>query len=260
MDREDKNLQALYTELYDNTHASDELKGMVRTMTEKGKKRVSTVVKAGAALAAAAIILVGGTVAVTATHKPYRGQYTTVYLNGEETKARCGEFDGTNVHIVEAEKDGYTYTVYVRGRFDEKTQQLYIRDVDKHAVIASTDPEQELNLYDDIDKVDGAYIDGDILHIEDVYTESPDRPSSENISLSFDMEDGVKDGIFKFDRKDYTTYVVSPEGYLIEAMKSKGTLSFEEGGLYAAIWGFIWGEEDFEVVDGYTSSDGMIIE
>ena len=260
MKKEDEKLQALYTEIYDNTHASDELKGMVRAMTEDKKKRVSTFVKVGAALAAAAIILVGGTVAVTATHKPYKGQYTTVYINGEETRARCGEFDYTNVHVVEAEQDGYTYTVCVRGLFDEKTQPLYIRDVDKHVVIASTDPEQEFNLYDDIDKVSGAHIEDDVLHLDDVYTETPDKPRNENIYLEWDMEDGKKDGVLKYSRTDYTTFVVSPEGYLVEASKTKGTYSFEENGFYAAVWGFIWGEEDLEVVDSYTSSDGMIIE
>ena len=41
MDNQDRKIRRLYTELYSNTHASEEFRSRVRTMTERKKSKMS---------------------------------------------------------------------------------------------------------------------------------------------------------------------------------------------------------------------------
>ncbi len=272
MNNEDKRLQQLYTELYDNTHASAELKGKVRNMSNTSAKRAHKTIKLGAALAAAAIIAVGGTLVTAATHKTYIGQYTTAYVNGEEVQARYGAWENIGTYIVEADMNGKTYTAYVHGDFDESTMPIYFRDEGKY-IIASTDPDQQLNLYEDIDKAPHAKIDGGYLLIDDSYVELEETPTDpdgnplpprvpygDSTILSYDMEDGKQDGVLKYDTFDYATFIVSPEGLIIESMRSRGSAMDDD--FYATMWGQIWGEETWEswseYEEAYKDSDGVI--
>jgi hypothetical protein len=82
-------------------------------------------------------------------------------------------------YIVEAEKNGKTYTAYIRGEYDKDTMPLYFRDEGKYT-IASTDPEQQLNLYEDIDKAPHAKIEDNWLLVDSSFlldgVETPDDP------------------------------------------------------------------------------------
>ncbi len=274
MKNEDMKLRQLYTELYDNTHASPELKGKVRTMTEGNKKKVRRSVKATAAIAAAAIAVIGGTLVTAANHKTYIGQYTTAYVNGEEVQARYGAWENIKTYIVEAEMKGKTYTAYIHGDYDRGAMPIYFRDEGKY-IVASTNPDQQLNLYDDIDKAPHAKIDGSYLMIDDSYAEPVETPTDPDgnplppkvpydytIQLSFDMDDGKQDGVLKYGTFDYATLIVSPEGLIIESMKSRGSAMDDE--FYETTWGYIWGEETWEswndYAEAYKDSDGVVID
>lgn len=159
---------------------------------------------------------------------------------------------------------------------DKDTMPIYFRDEKKY-IVASTDPDQQLNLYDDIDKAPHAKIENDWLLIDHSFlldgVETPDDPDelyrylafsepySDRINLGCDMDDGIKDGVLKRDIFDYETYVVSPEGLIISAFKSTGTMMDDDE--YATIWGLIWGEETQEsfeeYIEAYRDSDGSYI-
>ena len=81
-----------------------------------------------------------------------------------------------------------------------------------------------------------------------------------NKILSYDMEDGKQDGVLKYDTFDYATFIVSPEGLIIESMRSRGSAMDDD--FYATMWGQIWGEETWEswseYEEAYKDSDGVI--
>lgn len=275
MKNEDMRLKALYTELYDNSHASAELKGKVRNMTQ-GKKTVRKSIKVMAILAAAAIALVGGTIVTTASHKNYVGQYVTAYIDGEEIQARYGVWDTIGTHLIECEKNGKTYSAYVEGEFDKDTMTIYFRDMGDY-MIASTDPNQQLNLYEDIDKALHAKIEGDMLYTDTSYmymdVETPDDPEEyaqllrhqtpymNSMSLTLDEKDGVKDGVMHHSSKESSAYIITPEGFLVEGLRSKG--SFFDDDYSKTMWGLIWGEETWESFqeyeNAYRDSDGNLV-
>lgn len=252
----DERMKDLFARTYSGIHASDEYSRKVINMAEIKKSKVRTSMKIGAALAAAAILVVGGTVVSTASHKEYKGQYTTAYVNGEAVQARYGIWEKLNEYVVEADYDGYTYSAIIAGDYDEKTQPIYFKDVDNY-VIASTDPEQELNLYEDIDKTDIAKIEDDMLITGSYFTDSPDSPCYNAVNLTYyDEIDGKTDGVLEFSRKERIAYVVTPEGFLVEG--SKGKIHWTD--FSKTLWGTIWGEEDMSALDAFVDSDGVIME
>lgn len=272
MNAQDKKISQLYKETYMSTKASDDFKRKVRNMTEQKNTRKVSMKKIIAVAAAAVIAVTGGVIATSASHKTYIGQYTTAYFNGEEVQARYGVWDNINTYIVEFEGNGKTYTAYIQGDFDKDTMPLYFRDEGKYAV-ASTDPNQQLNLYDDIDKAPHAWIEDDMLVIDNSYLyedETPDYPEgvtdiprrhTNQVSLSYDMNDGKKDGVLKYSTFEYDAYIISPEGLIIDTFKSRKSMMDES--YYVTEWGLIWGEESEEsyeeYMDAYRDSDGNIV-
>ena len=95
MNEQDKKLSRLYKETYGNLRASEDLKGKVMDMTNK-KNHKAKVIKLVCAVAAAAMAVTIGTLAVSAS----RVQYEKVFVNGEEKNARFLDY-GINTRLWE---------------------------------------------------------------------------------------------------------------------------------------------------------------
>ncbi len=208
MNNQDKSIGRIYTELYGNVHADTEFRKKILTMTETGIKRTKSSFKTICILAAAVLLITSGGIIVSAT----RGVYDTVVVNGEEKKARYGDFgNGTRIWGYE---DGNTmYTVYVYGDFDTEKDTLHFVDYGEY-FLASTNTEPTLNLYKDIDKSENSYIKEEngekILCIKD-------DSGIQEIMLSFDAQDGTEDGKIG----DTETLAVLPNGSIVNTMKYK---------------------------------------
>ena len=109
MNEQDKKLSRLYKETYGNLRASEDLKGKVMDMTNK-KNHKAKVIKLVCAVAAAAMAVTIGTLAVSAS----RVQYEKVFVNGEEKNARFLDY-GINTRLWECETNGVCYSVFVHG-------------------------------------------------------------------------------------------------------------------------------------------------
>ena len=83
----DSRISRLYRETYGNVHASDELRNRILNMTAK-KQTKRKITKVICAVAAAVILVMAGTIAVSAS----RIEYDTVMFNGVEKKARYVDF------------------------------------------------------------------------------------------------------------------------------------------------------------------------
>ena len=262
MKNQDEKFAKLYKELYSGASASAELKGKVRTMTNSTSKKAKISKRVIAALVAAAVVIVGGTIATSATRKNYVGKYTTVYFNGEPVQARYGGWDKSQTYIIEAEKDGKTYAAYIWGEYDKSSMPLYFTTLDD-CVVASTDPQQELNLYKDIDKAAHAEIKNDTLYYNRnyLYSETEDHPHISIIPLGSDANDGKKDGVFVYENtKEVESFIITPEGILINTLETPGVL--EDDDYSNALWGYLWGEETAETIEeyenAYRDSDGNL--
>lgn len=119
----DKKIKELYSEVFDEMHASDELLRKVKNMTEhKGRKSVRTAIKVAYATAAAAALLVAGNiVAYAATGN----SLISVILSGGERMPLTEVSDGVYEGVYE--KDGYDYNVVVEGDFTED-DSVYLID------------------------------------------------------------------------------------------------------------------------------------
>ena len=220
-------------------------------MSDKSKKKkLPTGAKVGIVIAAAGILVAvgimgGGNISFGDPYAKYVGQYKTVYLNGEPVQARYSSWDTISECVIEADSGGYRYTTYVTGDYDPDKAPLYIRDVDYYA-IGSTDPEQQLNLYEDVSKFRGAEFYEDTMEWEDVFHKTTengtvDEPRSNSRSFSADADDGKKDGVITYDKSYHSAYIITPEGYFVETTKSRVRGSDKDN---AHMWGVLWGEEE----------------
>lgn len=217
MDKQDKKISKLYKETYGNVHANNEFKEKVINM--KGKKsKKGKITKVVCALAAAVVLVMAGSVIVSAS----RIQYDKVVLNGEEKMARYVDF-GTGTRLWECEANDTAYTVWIYGDFDKENEMLYLVDHDDY-FLASTDPEPTLNLYTDIDKSPVAEfkeIDGEKCLL------MTDNAGTQQMLFTEDEKDGVADGKYRTDENTVTTYALLPNGVVVETDKTSN-LSFIE--------------------------------
>ena len=79
MNEQDKKISRLYKETYGNVHASEDLKGKVTDMKNKNNRKAK-VIKLVCGVAAAAVALTVGTIAVSAS----RTKYDKIFVNGED--------------------------------------------------------------------------------------------------------------------------------------------------------------------------------
>jgi len=209
MNEQDKKLSRLYKETYGNLRASEDLKGKVMDMTNK-KNHKAKVIKLVCAVAAAAMAVTIGTLAVSAS----RVQYEKVFVNGEEKNARFLDY-GINTRLWECETNGVCYSVFVHGDFDTKKDTLYFVDYGDY-FLASTDPNPTLNLYQDIDKSPFAEIKKDG---ENTYLYVTDDAGTMEILITGDEKDGTADGRIEEPSDFDETYSLLPNGAVANTIK-----------------------------------------
>lgn len=209
MNEQDKKIQQLYTEVYDNVHASDDLKGKVTAMkTTKNIKR--KIIKTVCVAAAAAVILTAGAMITSAS----MAEYDTIILNGQEEKARFVDF-GTGTRMWECISGNTCYSVYIYGDYDKENNTLYFVDKGDY-FLASTDPNPTLNLYTDIDQSSCA----EFKEIDnEKYLDVTSNDGTMEILFSQDEEDGTADGVFRMDNSTIEAYTLLPNGSVANTMK-----------------------------------------
>lgn len=239
MNEQDKRISRLYKETYGNVQASEEFKEKVINMKEKKYKK-GKITKVICALAAAVILVMAGSVIVSAS----RIEYDKIIFNGEEKMARYVDF-GTGTRLWECEANDTAYTVWIYGDFDKENNILYFVDHGDY-FLASTDPNQTLNLYEDIDKSDVAQfkeIDGEKWLL------MTDNVGTQQMLFDEDETDGVADGKYRTDENTVTTYALLPNGVVVETDK-RSNLSFTDGIERAlgmdrtSMWGDIYNQLD----------------
>ncbi len=240
MEQQDKRISELYTELYGNTHASGEFREKIHALPKK-KRKNRTVTKVICGLAAAVIMLIAGSVIVSAS----RTEYDTVIINGEEKKARYVDF-GTNVRMWECVMNDTMYSVFIYGDFDRDNETLYFVEHDDY-FLASTNPDQTLNLYTDIDKTNNAEIkdiDGS------TYLSITDAAGTTNMIFDSDAADGTADGKITRDGDTAETYAILPNGAVVNTIMQKhvGLLRTMESVVFGRsendFWNHIYDETD----------------
>ena len=254
MTNEDKRISELYTELYKNAVPSAEYKRKVRNMTENGKKATKITIKVFGAVAAAAVILTAGAaIAYASKGYTHQGVYDNIVVNGEEKKVKYGEYDN-DIRFWSYDENGKNCSVFVYGPFDNENETLYVVDMGDY-IIASTDPNPTLNLYDEIDNTPYAKIDE-----ESGALSVKGNPAGHNNDLYFktgfsfvedDEKDGEKDG--KLTDEDMTTiYAVLPNGAIVETNKGDVSIDEEDDDMNTNIWDTIWermGSPEIETSD-----------
>ena len=209
MNMQDKEIGRMYKEIYENVHASEDFKEKVINMNNK-KSNKAKVIKTICALAAAAVAIAAGTMAVSAS----RAEFDTVIVNGKEEKARFIDF-GTGTRMWEYINDDTSYSIYVHGDFDMDKDTLYILDNGDY-FLASTEPEPTLNLYDKIDESPFAEFkekDGQkFLCIKDNEFTTDER-------LFEDEKDGKADGLLE--NHGFEAYTLLPNGAVVNTMKTE---------------------------------------
>lgn len=154
----DKKIKELYSEVFDEMHASDELLRKVTNMTEhKGKKSVRTAIKIAYAAAAAAVLLVAGNVVAYAATGD--SLVSVILRNGERmslTEVSDGVYEGVY------EKDGYDYNIVLEGDFTENDSVYLIDDSDAMPDRIETEDGRTYLIYGD-DRLDITedYADGE---------------------------------------------------------------------------------------------------
>ncbi|MBQ5563731.1 MAG: hypothetical protein IIT39_10135 [Clostridia bacterium] len=210
MEKQDKNFSKLYTEIYENTHADQEFKERVRTMTEKKYKKPRTVVKVVCAFAAALVLVMATGIIASAS----RGEYINITVNGEQKKARYGDF-GNNTRLIQYTIGNTTYDTYIHGDFDKDNDKLYLVENDSFYTI-TTNPDQQLNLYTDIDKSKfAAFKEEDGTK----YLMITDDSGTDTRYFNDDAADGKEDGVIMDNGKIFETYVLLPNGAVSNTMK-----------------------------------------
>ena len=200
----EKRMKELDERVFDTVEAPPELAEKVdsvpvtssRTKAHNGRK----VYKIAAALAAAVILIAATGVAVSA-NITYRSKYRTVYFNGEKTEARLGtanQPDGyeDKVFQISLTRGDKIYMIEVYGDFDPKTDTLYIEERDGY-VVASTEPEPRLNLYEDIDR--------------STYGQIINEWGRDWLRIS------IGSAHFGFNLEDRDTFTVAPNGCIVRA-------------------------------------------
>lgn len=172
----DEKLRELYTEVFDEVHASDELLRKVKDMTDsKQKRNVKTAVKVLYATAAAAAVLVAGNVAAYAATGD---SLLHIFINGEEQQVIS---------------DGGVYSF------------SYGTDRDK----------VDVEIEGDFSDGDGVYIDErDGTGVPELVTENGAAYLVYNdvkIDITQDMEDGSAEGTFEYDGAELS-YTVDSDG------------------------------------------------
>ena len=115
MNTDDK-IKELYTGVFDEIHASDELLRKVSNMTETTKKRsIRTAVKVAYAAAAAAVVLVAGNVIAYASTGE---MLLKILVNGEEQTVSATQEEDGSYSFTCSDEDGYSYNVLVAGDLD----------------------------------------------------------------------------------------------------------------------------------------------
>lgn len=210
MTAQDSRISKLYRETYGNVHASDELRERVINMTAK-KQRKGRITKVICAVVAAVILVMAGTIAVSAS----RIEYDTVMFNGAEKKARYVDFR-TGTRMWKLIDNDTEYTVWIYGDFDKENNKLYFVDHDDY-FLASTDPNPTLNLYTDIDK-------STVSEFKEIDGEKwlcmTDNVGTQNMLFTEDETDGVADGKFRVDENTVSAYALLPNGVVVETDKT----------------------------------------
>ena len=251
MNNDDIIISKLYKETYGGAHASAELKGTVRTMTNEGKKRAKVSVKIICAVAAAAVLATaGGAIAHASKGYRYEGVYDDIIFNGETRKAKYGDF-GNDVRTWQFDDNGASYAIFINGEYDEN-DTLYVVDCGDY-FLASTDPNPTLNLYDEIDNTDRAdLIERDGMTCLAIYRNEPNEISPYHSVTGFsfpeaDEADGAKDGKLYLTPGDVNSgtdvYAILPNGSVVETIKEypDGEYAEEEDDQAVDIWNNIWG-------------------
>lgn len=209
MNEQDKKISRLYKETYGNVHASEDLKGKVTDMKNKNNRKAK-VIKLVCGVAAAAVALTVGTIAVSAS----RTKYDKIFVNGEEKNARFIDF-GINTRMWECECNGTGYSIYVHGDFDMEKDTLYLIDCGDY-FLASTDPNPTLNLYQDIDKSSFAEIKKED---NETYLYVTDDAGTMKITMTADEEDGTADGRIEREDGSDEVFALLPNGAVVNTMK-----------------------------------------
>lgn len=175
----DKKIQELYMDVFNEVHASDELLGKVKAMTETKKtKNIHAFVKVLYIAAAAAVLLVASNlIAYAATGETL----LRVFVNGEEQTVTMTEEDGVYTYTLDTGDEDETVEVYLEGDFSDG-DVLDIEIKDDILPELTTEEGRTYLTYDEI-----------------------------NIDITEDMEDGSAEGEFELDGTTFT-YSVDSEG------------------------------------------------
>lgn len=243
MTNEDKRISELYTELYSNAVPSAEFKRKVRNMTENSKKATKFTMKMFGVIAAAAVIVVAGAaIASAAKSYSHKAVYDTIVVNGVEKKVKYGEYDN-DIRFWSYDENGKSCSVFVYGPYDNENDTLYVVDNGDY-IIASTDPNPTLNLYDNIDSTPYAEIDE-----ENGTFSVKGNPSGLDNDLYFktgfsfveeDEKDGEKDGKL-IDEEYQETYTILPSGAVANCIKGDISLDEEDEDMNIELWDNVWG-------------------
>ena len=250
----DSKMKELYAKTFDDMNTPDDLSRKVLTMRNTDtKKTIRTSIKAAVAVAAAAAIAVGGTV-ITFASRGYKGQYQTVYLNGQEVSSKFGQLND-HCWTFEVVENGTSYCFWLYGEYTADQDTLYITDIGD-AAIASINEEPSLNLYDKAaDSQYCEYVDDSTdpkILIPVVI--NGEQLNTIEVKLCNDEKDGTKDGlidsVYEYPESGehlITSYTVAPNGSVITGFK--GEADSDEG--LEMLWGLIWGEESEENIQQY---------
>ncbi len=113
----DERIGEVYASVFDDVHASDELKRKVRNMTETTKKKnIRTAVKVAYAAAAAAVVLVAGNIIAYAS----TGEtLLKVFVNGVEQDVVATQDEDGSYYFTYSDSEDNDYRVLLEGDIEE---------------------------------------------------------------------------------------------------------------------------------------------
>ena len=193
----DKKIQELYTGVFDEVHASDELLRKVKAMTDTNKKKsIRTTVKVLYTVAAVAVLLIASNVIAYAATG---GTLLNVIINGEEQTVTAADENGRYTFTYGT--DNEKVDIVIDGEFSDG-DTLYMNESDAVSPELTKEGDKTYLVCDDV-----------------------------KIDITEDMKDGSADGTFELDGIIFSYQVDSDENVMLfydEAFDSdKDTIEFD---------------------------------
>lgn len=250
MKNDDTRIKKLYTEAFDNIHASDELKRKVIEMKDTNNNKRGKIINIRKIVyisaAVVALVVAGGMIAAKATKGPYEQEETVkIIYNGEEKDAYFHEWNEDNVswRFEVDDREAWIYVTHT-GTVDINTT-MYVVDNGEY-MIASDEPEPTLNLYTDIDRSSIAKIvDSDESFYDQKMLVMETPIGTHSMTLAIDEDDGVADGVSNHGNGCYDVFTVMSDGSIAETC-----VYAHSGGLNGVIEYFVE-----KSVDNYVTFD-----